>query len=763
MKPLLLIAITILAVGCGEKNESTADTKPVEEKVVEVKKEAKTEESVTETKPELEGVNLDKLEERESIWYLKDSETPYTGKVYSLHPNGQKSSKATFKDGKRDGPLTAWHENGQKSAELTFKDGELDGLLTEWHPNGQKFVELNYKNPKETEKYWNSKGEPVDSRVEAIGNTPTGPLADSIVGKVITLEIRGEEAQMMFNANGVMLGGQDGNLNDHGLTYRIYGYEVLIFDAGESGGGIWFPSSSPKVGDQVKAGYFLNKTLLGLRRSGEIEGLKQKFTIIKIETDRKVDFSSRSDESIENKIHTFSKGTKDLLSSLDTPVVMSFFASQDKNNMPPELISFAKHVDSLLKDYSSRAGEGLIEIERIDPAPDSEGESRAKINNLQEISGRSNEPAYLGLTVTCLDRKSTIPFFHPRREQMLEYDISKAIIEATREKSPKIGIMSALPVQGGSNSAIPQPDQDQQNQPWHFYTELKRDYDPDPSKSANNLIDLGMNIEEIPKDMDVVLLIHPAGITDQTQFALDQFLLRGGNIVAFLDPFSAVAAQSNTQRTQLVEAPQSPDIPTSSNMNKILSAWGIRFESNQVIADRAYESPQSQNSSNPVVLSITREATNENHTLMRLGRDFLMYFSGVFDVSEREGIKVETLIESSKKSQLVNPQSVQLSPDQVTQNFKASGKKYPLALRLSGRFVTAFPKGVTKEKEFLKNSKEGSSGSVILVADSDMLFDALSVGKDLNGKKTYRNYNIPFLQIAIEVASGRGILYDNQN
>ena len=77
--------------------------------------------------------------------------------------------------------------------------------------------------------------------------------------------------------------------------------------------------------------------------------------------------------------------------------------------------------------------------------------------------------------------------------------------------------------------------------------------------------------------------------------------------------------------------------------------------------------------------------------------------------------------------------------------------------------MTAFPKGVTKEKEFLKNSKEGSSGSVILVADSDMLFDALSVGKDLNGKKTYRNYNIPFLQIAIEVASGRGILYDNQN
>ena len=743
MKNLFLLAISLplLLGGCGEK----ANVEPV-----------------AEVKPELDSVNGEDLEERESIWYLKDSETPYTGKVYEFYENGQKKEEGNFKDGKLDGLYEQWHENGQKMGKANYKDGELDGLWAEWHSNGQKFAEVNYKD-KEIEKYWNSKGEPVDSRVEAIGNTPTGPLADSIVGKVITLEIRGEEAQMMFNANGVMLGGQDGNLNDHGLTYRIYGYEVLIFDAGESGGGIWFPSSSPKVGDQVEAGYFLNETLLGLRSRGVVEGLKQKFTIIKIETDRKVDFSSRSDESIENKIHTFSKGTKDLLSSLDTPVVMSFFASQDKNNMPPELISFAKHVDSLLKDYSSRAGEGLIEIERIDPAPDSEGESRAKINNLQEISGRSNEPAYLGLTVTCLDRKSTIPFFHPRREQMLEYDISKAIIEATRENSPKIGIMSALPVQGDSNSAIPQPDQDQQNQPWHFYTQLKRDYDPDPSKSGNNLIDLGMNIEEIPKDMDVVLLIHPAGITEKAQFALDQFLLRGGNIVAFLDPFSVVAAQSNPQRTQLVEAPQSPEIPTSSNMNKLLSAWGVSFESNQVIADRAYETAQSQTSTNPAILTITSDGIDDENTLTTSIRDLLMYFAGTFYVNKKDGVEVQNLVLSSKKSQLVTPQAAQVNPDQIVQNFSAFGKQYPLALRLSGKFVTAFPEVVTKEEEFLRESKEGSSGSVILIADSDMLYDALSVGRDSSGKKVYRNHNLPFLQIAIEVASGRGILYDNQN
>ena len=103
MKNLLLIAITFLAVGCGEKNESTTDTKPVEEKVVEVKEEAKTEEPLAETEPELESVNAEKLEERESIRYLKDSETPYSGKVYALHPNGQKMGEGNYKDGKLNG------------------------------------------------------------------------------------------------------------------------------------------------------------------------------------------------------------------------------------------------------------------------------------------------------------------------------------------------------------------------------------------------------------------------------------------------------------------------------------------------------------------------------------------------------------------------------------------------------------------------------------------------------------------------------------
>ena len=195
MKSLLLIAVTILAVGCGGKDESTTETKPVEEKVLEVKEEVKPEEPVAETKPELEGVNKKELESREDIVYLKGSDTPYTGKVYGLYENGQKLFEVNYKYGKREGLITAWHDNGlkktegnykdgkfeglyvwwhdngQKSGEGNFKNGKKDGVFTNWHDNGQKQLEVKYKHGEELEdskKWWNSKGEPVDTYEEAL-------------------------------------------------------------------------------------------------------------------------------------------------------------------------------------------------------------------------------------------------------------------------------------------------------------------------------------------------------------------------------------------------------------------------------------------------------------------------------------------------------------------------------------------------------------------------------------------------------------------
>ena len=152
MKPLLLIAITILAVGCGGKDESTTETKPVEEKVLEVKEEVK---------PELEGVNEDELEERKGIVYLNGSDTSYTGKIFRLDKNGKKEFETNCKDGKLDGLQVYWYKSGQKRKEINYKDGKRDGLWTSWDENGQKYRERNWKDGKVISrwKYFEKEGE----------------------------------------------------------------------------------------------------------------------------------------------------------------------------------------------------------------------------------------------------------------------------------------------------------------------------------------------------------------------------------------------------------------------------------------------------------------------------------------------------------------------------------------------------------------------------------------------------------------------------
>ena len=168
---LIIVTLPLLLGGCGEKDKV---------------------EPVAEVKPELEGVENVELELHEGIAYLKGSDTPYTGEFYELYPSGKRNWEVNFKDGKPDGLLRRWHENGQKEEEANFKDGKLerlrriwhengqkeseaiykdhklDGLNRAWHKNGQKKAEGNFKDGKRiSAKYWNSKGESVDTIEEA--------------------------------------------------------------------------------------------------------------------------------------------------------------------------------------------------------------------------------------------------------------------------------------------------------------------------------------------------------------------------------------------------------------------------------------------------------------------------------------------------------------------------------------------------------------------------------------------------------------------
>ena len=111
-----------------------------------------------------------KLEFREGLAHLKGSNNPYTGIQTAWYRNGHKKFEIHFKNGKEHGSSIGWYSSGQQRYEGTHNNGKGVGMNAAWHENGQKMVEENYKDGKlveGSEKYWNSKGEPVDSREEA--------------------------------------------------------------------------------------------------------------------------------------------------------------------------------------------------------------------------------------------------------------------------------------------------------------------------------------------------------------------------------------------------------------------------------------------------------------------------------------------------------------------------------------------------------------------------------------------------------------------
>ncbi len=195
MKILVLLFAALLVAGCGEKsssegsestgekatasNESTepsADTPkppPAETPVAESPSEELSESPNSLSDADVErllkdAVEFDSLEERDGLYYQVNESEPYSGWAKKMSDSGQVQGLAQFKDGKMDGLATTWHENGQKQGEGTFKDGKEDGLATTWHENGQKWDETTFKDGKElSAKYWNSKGEEVETEEEA--------------------------------------------------------------------------------------------------------------------------------------------------------------------------------------------------------------------------------------------------------------------------------------------------------------------------------------------------------------------------------------------------------------------------------------------------------------------------------------------------------------------------------------------------------------------------------------------------------------------
>ncbi|HSH95530.1 MAG TPA: GldG family protein, partial [Roseimicrobium sp.] len=425
------------------------------------------------------------------------------------------------------------------------------------------------------------------------------------------------------------------------------------------------------------------------------------------------------------KIYTLSEGTKAILNKIDGVVEVRYYCTQGEKEMPVVLKSYGQRVEDLLGELKQVA-KGKIEIRKLNPTPDSDAEDSANLDGVEGQMLSNGEKVYLGLAISFADQKVAVPFMSPDRERLLEYDLARAIASVLTTKKPVVGIMSGLPIFGQPMNPMMAQMGQRGEEPWTFITELQRDF---------TVEQLDMNTDKIDDKINVLMLVHPKNISETAQYAIDQFILRGGRLIALLDP-QAIVDRSNAN-------PMMGGMGGGgSNLDKLLKHWGLSMDTSKVVADMEYVSRVfrgNRQETAPAFLSLTADAINKDDVLTQQLDSLLLPFTGAFTGTPTDGLKQTVLLKSSANSQMVEGFLAQMSGEQIVKDFKSDGKEKNFAVRLTGKFKTAFPDGKPKaepkegEKPADKPAadaslKEGKQEtSVILVADADWLYDQFCV------------------------------------
>lgn len=431
----------------------------------------------------------------------------------------------------------------------------------------------------------------------------------------------------------------------------------------------------------------------------------------------------------EEKRYTLSQGSENILKNLDKVVSLRFYYSRDAADLPVFLKNYASHVEDLLGEFK-RAGGEKIELRQLNPKPDSDEEDSAVLDG---ISGQSldmfgtGDPIYFGVAVSCGGKTTVLPFLSPGNEAQLEYDVARAISEVTRDRKTRVGVLSSLPVMGGY-SAPPMMMNSAPNPPWWIITELKRNYD---------VVEIPASGSEISGDIDVILALHPGHLNDAMLFALDQFILRGGKLLAFLDPFAVAGTRQQPY----------PQQQGGSSFDTLLKAWGLTFSNGKIVADRKLATrlrgPYGNVESMPTVLTLGKAEMDTAIPALSALNTLLLFCPGEFSGTPVEGLKQTVLLHSSDDAGVVDSFLAQGSGEQILKNLEPAHREFALALQLTGTFPTAFPEGKPAppensgdekespeppsvgDEESLKKSRQ--PGVVVLVGDADMLFDSFCV------------------------------------
>ena len=471
-------------------------------------------------------------------------------------------------------------------------------------------------------------------------------------------------------------------------------------------------------------------------------------------------FNLRADLT-QGDVYTLSPGTRKVLARLEAPVKLRLYYSQGSEAVPVGLKTFAKRVEDLLNEYKA-AGAGKVVIEKFNPEPDSDAEDSAQLDGIEAQLTNAGEKFYLGLSIAFLDQKSAIPVLAPDRERLLEYDITRGIAQVGEARKPVVGVMSALPVLGRSLDPIRKQ---QPSEAWVLIQELKRIFD---------VKEIRLDAPRIDDDVKVLLVIHPRNLPEETEYAIDQYVLRGGKLIAFIDPYAYFDQQPDFQN------PFGGSQAGQSTFYNLFKAWGIDVDMGKVIADLTFASGSGPRLL-PTLLQLNTQALNQDDVVTSQVGTLLYAFGGAFKGKPAEGLTQTVLAHTSKNAMPVDLIIATLSGEPSTRGFQPTNEEMPLAIRLTGKFHSAFPDGKPKpfmppradKKKALDDKKQAEvkpephlkvsneENSVVLVADVDLLSDGAAVEiQEVFGQRVAvpRNGNLALALGLVEQFSGDSAL-----
>ncbi len=414
----------------------------------------------------------------------------------------------------------------------------------------------------------------------------------------------------------------------------------------------------------------------------------------------------------QNGLYTLSDGTRNILRELREPVTLYLFFSGKASRGLPQIRSYARRVDEMVEELENQAAGRLI-VHRIDPEPFSEEEDQAAAFGLQAVPvGAGNETLYLGIAGTnSLDDVQVMPFLQPSKEKFLEYDLAKMISSLGSPEKTAIGFLSTLQMEAGFDPAT-----QGMREAWVVYEQLAQLFD---------IKTIEPGADSLPDPIDLLLMVHPKDLSDPMLYQLDQFVLRGGRLIVFLDPFAESDRGNPNDPMAMMQT------GSASNLGPLLDSWGVSFETGRVIGDLQYGVGTSQ-SRHIGILSVPADGLNSEDIVSADLQAVNFSSTGWLAPVEGASTHFEALVQSSENAAPLDTSRLRFltNPAELMKGFNPTGDRYALVARLTGPARAAFdpPDENTQSASHLAESGEFGI-TVMLFADTDLLTDRLWVQK----------------------------------